>query len=233
MNRYKNCTMMAFAVIVTGLSMGCAGPARPEGLGTAISVASPNPIVVPATSPTPAAAPTPTAGPTQAPPPTPTSEPKPSPTAGARLPTSPQTVDRGSGEPAHDFQLTLLDGKSLRLSDLRGNVVVLNFWASWCAPCIQEMPDFEEMWREFKDRGVVFLGVAVSDVEEDSQAFADALGVTYQLGLDTTGEITREYRVTSLPTTLLIDRQGNQARRFGVANKGALRIFLNGQLGGQ
>ena len=134
---------------------------------------------------------------------------------------------------APDFELTLFDGQSLRLSDLRGKVVVLNFWASWCPPCRIEMPDFEEMWQEFKDRGVVFLGVAVSDVEEDSRAFAERLGVTYMLGLDTTGEITREYRVTSLPTTLLIDRQGNQARRFGIANKGALRIFLKGQLGGQ
>ena len=107
--------------------------------------------------------------------------------------------------------------------------MVLNFWASWCPPCRIEMPDFEEMWQAMGDRGVVFLGISVSDTERDTRDFAETIGVTYPLGLDLTGQIPRAYRVTSLPTTFVIDREGIEARRFGVVNKGVLRILLEGQ----
>lgn len=157
-----------------------------------------------------------------------TRTPEPSPVTAAG--TSGRTVERGSGLPGHDFELTLLDGESLRLSDLRGKVVVLNFWASWCPPCRAEMPDFQEIWEEMKEDDVVFLGVAVGDSESPARAFAETTGVTYPLGLDETGRISRDYQVTSLPTTFLIDREGNESRRFGIANRGALRIFIESQL---
>ena len=158
------------------------------------------------------------------------STPTPAPRPVARDGTSARTIDRGSGQPASDFELILFDGQSLRLSDLRGKVVVLNFWASWCPPCRAEMPDFEEMWRELQHQDVVFLGIALSDSEKDARAFADATGVTYPLGMDQTGRIGRDYRVISLPTTFLIDRDGNESRRFGIANRGALRIFVETKL---
>ena len=171
--------------------------------------------------------PTPTVVPSPIPPAsTPTAAPRPV----ARTGTSARTIDRGSGKPASDFELTLFDGQSLRLSDLQGKVVVLNFWASWCPPCRAEMPDFEEMWNELKDQEVVFLGIAVSDSERDARGFAEATGVTYPLGLDETGRIARDYRVTSLPTTFLIDRDGTESRRFGIANRGALRVFVETRL---
>jgi peroxiredoxin len=148
----------------------------------------------------------------------------------AKTGTSARSIDRGSGLAASDFELTLFDGQPFRLSDLGGTVVVLNFWASWCLPCRAEMPDFQEMWEELRDQEVVFLGIAVSDSERDARAFAEATGVTYLLGLDENGWITRGYRVTSLPTTFLIDRDGKESRRFGIANKGALRIFVETML---
>ena len=148
-----------------------------------------------------------------------------------RISTSGRSVDLGSGSPAPPLDLTLLDGGSLRLADLRGKVVVLNFWASWCIPCRKEMPSFEAIWQEYQDQDVVFLGVAVnSDREENARAFAEEVGVTYPLGVDTTGQHARDYRVMSLPTTFLIDRQGVETRRLGIANEGVLKIFLRGLL---
>ena len=144
----------------------------------------------------------------------------------------PRLVDRATGEPAKEFELALFDGRTLRLADLRGNVVVLNFWVSWCPPCRAEMPAFERIWQEYRDQGVIFVGVAgVLDTEEDARAFAEKVGVTYLLGRDATGQISKDYRALTLPTTFIIDRQGNEVRKFGVANEGALRIFLKGQLG--
>ena len=144
----------------------------------------------------------------------------------------PRLIERASGKAAKDFELTLFDGETLRLSDLKGKVVVLNFWASYCVPCRWEMPAFEAMWQEYKDRGVVFVGVAVGDTQEDAIAFAEQVGATYPLGLDTSGEIAIDYRATKLPSTYLIDRDGNEARKFNVANEAVLRLFLDGQVGG-
>ena len=144
-----------------------------------------------------------------------------------------RAADRGSGEAAKEFELSLLDGGTLRLSELQGKVVVLNFWASWCPPCRAEMPSFQRISEEYADRGVVFVGVAVSDTEEKARAFAERVGVTYPLGLDTTGDIAIAYRAITLPTTFLIDRRGIERRKIvNAVNEGALRIFLSGMAGG-
>ena len=81
---------------------------------------------------------------------------------------------------------------------------------------------------------MVFLGVAVSDQKEDARAFAELVGVTYPLGVDTTGGIVKSYRIVHMPTTYFIDRHGNVARKLvSAANEGVLRIFLRGQLEGK
>ena len=133
--------------------------------------------------------------------------------------------------PLYDLPLTLLNGETLRLSDLKGNVVVLNFWASWCPPCRWEMPAFEKVWQEYRDKGVVFVGIAVGDVERDAREFAEGAGITYPLGLDSTAQFARKLGVLQLPTTFLFDRQGNQTRKIAnVANEGVLKVFLAGLL---
>ena len=148
--------------------------------------------------------------------------------------TTRRSVDLGSGDTASELELALLDGGTLRLSDLKGKVVVLNFWASWCPPCRKEMPAFEKVWSEFKEQGVVFVGVAVSDIEEDAREFTDKTDITYPLGLDTTGGVSRAYRVLALPTTVFIDSQGNESRRIASAvNEGVLRFFIKGLLDGE
>ena len=153
-------------------------------------------------------------------------------TAASTQDTSPRKIDRATGDPAKDFELVMFDGSTFRLSDHRGEVVVLNFWASWCGPCRWEMPDFENMRQEYEGQGVVFVGIAMSDTEEAAREFAGKTGVSYLLGLDGAGDIVKDYRVFSLPTTYLIDKDGNEARKFNLANKAMLRLFLKGQLDG-
>ena len=86
-------------------------------------------------------------------------------------------IDRNAGQPtsgpAPDFTLTTLDGQDVRLSDLRGQVVVINFWASWCVPCRDEAPALQAVWERYRDRGVVLLGVAWTDTERNARAFID------------------------------------------------------------
>ena len=182
--------------------------------------------------PTPAAIPTP---PTVTPEPTPsTPSPTPEPTVTATPAPTPRTILSTSstgGEAAPDFEVETFDGETLKLSDLNGKVVVLNFWASWCPPCRWEMPFFETMWQEYRDQGVVFVGIAMSDTLENVKAFAEEASVTYPVALDTTTEIARAYEVLSLPTTYFIGKDGNIERKLtSAANEGLLKVFLRGQL---
>ena len=168
--------------------------------------------------------PTATLEPTPAPEPTVTATPAPTP----RTILSTSSTD---AEAAPDFEVETFDGEALQLSDLNGKVVVLNFWASWCPPCRWEMPFFETMWQEYRDQGVVFVGIAMSDTLENVKAFAEEAGVTYPVALDTTTEIARAYEVLSLPTTFFIGKDGNIERKLtSAANEGLLKVFLRGQL---
>jgi cytochrome c biogenesis protein CcmG/thiol:disulfide interchange protein DsbE len=112
------------------------------------------------------------------------------------------------GEPVPDFTLVLLDGSEISLDDLRGQVVVLNFWASWCSPCQREAPALQRVWETYRDRGVVFVGVTYHDVEGASLAFIQEYGITYANGVDEKGRISRDYGVTAVPETFIIDRDG-------------------------
>ena len=214
-------------------AMGCATPAVEPGVTPATG---PQDTAVAASpTPEPTATPEPSPGP---PTPEPTSEPSPTPTAfRASIDTPPtpsrevRTVDRGSGKPAPDFEIELIDGETVTLSGYRGEVVLLNFWGTWCPPCRAEMPALQRAWEEYKDRGVVFLGAAIYDEKADVEKFAEAFGITYPLGVDLAGDLTVEYKVTQFPTTFLIDQEGNEVRRIvNQVNEAFLRIFLNGML---
>ena len=140
-------------------------------------------------------------------------------------------LDLGSGKLAKDFEVELIDGKYVKLSDYRGDIVVLNFWGTWCPPCRAEMPALQRTWDEYKDKGVVFLGVAIYDEPVEVADFAKRYDITYPLAVDTGAQLIVEYNVTSFPTTFLIDKNGNEKRRIvNPVNEGFLRIFLKGLL---
>ena len=117
-------------------------------------------------------------------------------------------------QPAPDFFLRTLNGRSVRLSDYRGKTVVLNFWASWCPPCRREMPDFQTLWEERGPSGpddIVILAVNLlpEDTIAAAEGFVDEFGLTFPILLDTSrGEVARPYGVQALPATFFIDRDG-------------------------
>jgi cytochrome c biogenesis protein CcmG/thiol:disulfide interchange protein DsbE len=122
--------------------------------------------------------------------------------------------DRGRpqpGEPAPTFSLPLLDGSEVALSDLHGQVVVLNFWASWCDVCKTEAPGLRQVSERYQDRGVVFLGVTFRDAKDASESFIDTFGLTYANGVDEHGRISRAYGVVAVPETFVIDPGGHVA----------------------
>ena len=112
--------------------------------------------------------------------------------------------------PAPDFELATLDGRRVKLSDFRGQAVLLNFWATWCPPCKIEMPWFVDIQKQYGKDGLVVLGVAMDDTEAAKiAAFAHEMGVNYPVLLGT-DQVSDEYGdVQSLPTTFYIDRNGN------------------------
>jgi peroxiredoxin len=112
------------------------------------------------------------------------------------------------GSPAPDFQVELLDGEIFRLSEQKGKVVWINFWASWCPPCRAEMPDIEAIWQEEQNSDLVVVAVDFAERPDEVREFAERLGMTFPVGLDTTGQITTNYRVSGFPSHFLVDREG-------------------------
>jgi peroxiredoxin len=103
--------------------------------------------------------------------------------------------------------------KTWRLSELRGKVVLVNFWATWCPPCRKELPSMERLWRQFKDQGLVVLGVNVAEDGNAVFAFSNGLEtpLTFPLLLDEDGSVTQSWPVQGLPTTYLVDKKGRIA----------------------
>ena len=112
------------------------------------------------------------------------------------------------GHPAPSFALTLFDGTNFRLQDLRGKVVFLNFWASWCPPCRAEAKDLEATWQRFKDQDIVFVGVNIQDKESNAKEFINEFGITFPNARDVTGRVAVDYGVWGIPETFFIDTEG-------------------------
>lgn len=112
--------------------------------------------------------------------------------------------------PAPGFRLATTDGGELGLSDLRGKVVLINFWATWCPPCKAEMPDLNTLQRKYAaEHEFVVLGINVEESPTAVAAFGEAYGLTFPLLLDTKGAVSNDiYNVRSLPTSIIVDRKG-------------------------
>ncbi|MCS6773846.1 MAG: redoxin domain-containing protein [Thermoflexales bacterium] len=151
------------------------------------------------------------AAPTELPPPTPLVLAPPTP-----IPTPPPAPIPAANV-APDFTLPDLDGRPVSLSQFRGKVVALNFWASWCPSCRAEARDFGEFARLYRDRGVVVVGVNLREGVEGVRAFAQANGMDYPLLLDAEGSVGALYEVVGIPTTLFLDAAGEvKARHVGI-----------------
>ena len=115
-----------------------------------------------------------------------------------------------TGFAAPDFTLDTLDGSRLSLSDLRGQPVMLNIWASWCMPCRVEMPAIERVYQRYRERGLVVVGLNATsqDSEAAARAFVDEFGLTFPIVLDRDGAASARYELMGLPSTYFIDRGG-------------------------
>ncbi len=109
---------------------------------------------------------------------------------------------------APDFTLHTLGGPNLRLQEQRGRVVLVNFWATWCGPCRQEMPQLSKLYEKYRAAGFVLLGVNVDDDVHRAADLAARLGLKFPVLLDTDKAVSRQYDLSSMPSTVLIDRDG-------------------------
>lgn len=118
------------------------------------------------------------------------------------------TARKSTIESAPPFTLELFGGRNFALSENKGKVVVINFFASWCVSCGEETPIIEKVAREYAPRDVVFLAIAVDDTETKARAFLKKAGLTIPAGLDKSGEIKDAYGIYGMPTTFFIDKTG-------------------------
>lgn len=116
---------------------------------------------------------------------------------------------------APDFSLLLIGNNgNFSLAEQHGYVVVINFWGSWCAPCREEAPMLQRTYDYYQDQGVVFVGIAVKDIESDSLAYLDEFNITYPNVMDIGGEMEKAYRIQGVPETFVINRQGEIIKFF-------------------
>lgn len=143
---------------------------------------------------------------------------------GHALPSSAPPV---TGQPAPDFEMAYPDGRRVRLSDLRGQPVLINFWATWCGPCRVEMPELVKAYEAHREHGLVILAVNVRESAQQVQPFVDEFGMGFPVALDLNGEISRQYQIRNLPSSIFISRDGLIAVRWvGVLTPEQLRKHL-------
>jgi thiol-disulfide isomerase/thioredoxin len=111
--------------------------------------------------------------------------------------------------PAPNFTLKSLGGKNLKLSEMTGNVVLINFWASWCGPCREEMPLLNGLHKKYAPLGFTVLGVNVEEDVDGAMSFLKNVPVDFPILLDNTNKVSKQYKVVAMPTTVVVDRDGN------------------------
>jgi peroxiredoxin len=131
------------------------------------------------------------------------------------------------GQLAPDFTLQFADGTKTQLSDWQGQPVVLNFWATWCAPCREEMPEFVAAYDRYQDDGLVVVGVNAQESASQAAEFMGEFDMAFPVALDVRGDVQQLYNVRGLPTTVFIDREGRIVERWaGLLRASALEELL-------
>ncbi|MEI4279330.1 TlpA family protein disulfide reductase [Klenkia terrae] len=142
-----------------------------------------------------------------------------------------EVIAEGERASAPQFSGTLLDGGDWDSAELDGDVAVLNFWGSWCAPCRVETPQFQEVYDDVADQGVQFLGLNVKDQQQLAEAFVDNQGITFPSLFDPAGEVAlafRDYPASAIPSTIVLDRYGRVAAVYtGEVSQDDLRTTLD------
>lgn len=131
------------------------------------------------------------------------------------------------GQQAPDFALRNLDGEIVRLSDLRGSVVFINFWATWCTPCKKELPDIQKLYDEKREQGLVVLEINWQENADDARAFFESRDLELAVLIDRPGDVYDQYRLQGLPDSFFVDRDGNLASlHFGYLSEEKMRERL-------
>jgi peroxiredoxin len=147
-----------------------------------------------------------------------------------------EVIPPGERAAAPRFSGTLLDGTEFSSTQLAGDVAVLNFWGSWCAPCRIETPEFQEVYADVRDHGVTFLGLDVKETSEQfATAFVDRFGIQYPSLYDPRGEVAlafRGYPANAIPSTIVLDQEGRVAAVYtGTVAKADLHKVIDQILG--
>lgn len=194
----RHVPLLVILLVLGALLSACgANPPQAASLPTAAAPA-PKPAV---------STPLPTATPTWVPLPTDTPAPTATPSPASVTPTT-LPVAPAPGHLAPDFVVSGLDGNPIQLSALRGKRVLLNFWATWCPPCRYEMPALQEAYTAHADDDFVILAINYLETSEEVRAFLESFGLTFPVGIDSSGDVFRGYRVISIPTSFFINRDG-------------------------
>jgi peroxiredoxin len=133
---------------------------------------------------------------------------------GEKKPVSPSEINKLEKNKAPDFFLKDLNGKSLTLSSLKGKVVLLNFWATWCPPCISEMPVFNKLYLELRSRGLEIVAISADRSEGYLRDYIGKHGLDFKVLYDESRAVVKQYKVFSMPTTFLIDKNGVIVEKF-------------------
>jgi peroxiredoxin len=112
------------------------------------------------------------------------------------------------GQPAPDFALRTFSGQNLRLSESLGDVVIINFWATWCGPCRQEMPLLDDIQAKYRRAGLVLLSINLDEDQARAEEFARTLKISYPVLVDAKKEVAKAFQVGNMPATVLVDRSG-------------------------
>ncbi|GGA32424.1 thiol-disulfide oxidoreductase ResA [Kroppenstedtia guangzhouensis] len=136
-----------------------------------------------------------------------------------------QTVEEEMEAP--DFQLQTLEGKELKLSALRGQTVLLNFWASWCEPCRDEMPAIEKVYEKHKEKGLVVVGINIAESKLTVKGFVRQLDLSFPIVLDKERKVVDQYQIGPIPTSIFIDKEGRVVRNVkGQMDENQLETYV-------